>query len=546
MRYRHAILLMLGFSTLFAQDKLAQDKAAQDKPAQDKPAQEKPILVPQMQLPALQGSITAFKSMPPDITLIPHGEGARNGHLWIRNIGHALVIAGEVDGDEPDFPKNQNWILSKDHIEVWLAASTDIAMPVIGWGNQFDQNEFPKGQDSCADLGKNGMGTPDTLQARQKKCRDWVGTQQRYRPVFNRLFTRQWLLTDYYSVESYATPAYEAITRNFASDQPRYSEEVPDMLKPQGKIQMWVSRAWVSHDRPAYTFQIEIPYTSFPPLPTLELRDLRLMVDVFSPAPPGKKMGPFSTSSPFRVFGKPETFNWIRLDPARTFQMTPCDIGLAGADKYRDEHPGWFIPHASESTGWQSDAFILVNESHGYAYDPEGLSPVVRRIHNFWHGISMGEWVCGPDLAYRKGETFKQLGEVVGEEGFDAKRLPDDTLLIKSGPRVYGSEFGSGQCGACPRVDMRIFAVNQDLKLYKALDLGGIIDTDGRSEDFSFTDDWSKVIQFEQPPDNEKGEPGPWSSTTWCLKHLEYEKCEEKQNAEPPSPPLLKELRNPD
>ena len=172
MRLTHTILLILCLSNLFAQDKRAQEKSAQDKP----------ILVPQMQLPVLQGSIAAFKSMPPDITLIPHGEGARNGHLWVRNLGFALVIAGEVDGDAPDFPKNQNWILSKDHIEVWLVASTDVAMPEIGWGNQFDQNEFPKGQDSCADFGKNGMGAPDTLPARQKKCRDWVGTQQRYRP----------------------------------------------------------------------------------------------------------------------------------------------------------------------------------------------------------------------------------------------------------------------------------------------------------------------------------------------------------------------------
>ena len=93
-------------------------------------AQEKPVSVPQM-APSLQGSIAAFKGMPPDIALIPQGAGARNGHLWIRNVGHALVIAGEVDGDPPDFPKNQNWILSKDHIEVWLAAGSDVPMPVI-------------------------------------------------------------------------------------------------------------------------------------------------------------------------------------------------------------------------------------------------------------------------------------------------------------------------------------------------------------------------------------------------------------------------------
>ena len=308
-----------------------------------------------------------------------------------------------------------------------------------------------------------------------------------------------------------------------------------------------MSRAWVSHDRPAYTFQIEIPYVAFPPLPTLELRDLRLMVDVFSPAPPGKKMGAFSTSSPIRVYGKPETFNWIRLEPARSFQMTPCDIGLTGTDKYRDDHPAWFIPQVDESLGWQSDAFILVNESHGYAYDPDGLSPVVRPIHNFWHGIGPGEWICGPELSYRESGTFQQLGQTVGEEGFDAKRAPDGTLLIKSGPRVYGSEFGSGQCGACPRVDMRMFSVDKDLNLHLALDLGGIVDNGtGQSEDFSLSDDWLKVSKFEQDPANDKGEPGPWSSTTWCLEGREYRKCGKKQNVEPPNPPLLKELRNAD
>ncbi len=138
------------------------------------------------------------------------------------------------------------------------------------------------------------------------------------------------------------------------------------------------------------------------------------------------------------------------------------------------------------------------------------------------------------------------MGEVVGEEGFDAKRLPENTLLIKSGPRVYGSEFGSGQCGACPRMEMRIFAVNQDFKLYKALDLGGIIDTNGQSEDFSLTNDWARVTQFLEAQQTDAGEAGLWSSTTWCLKHLEYEKCEEKQNVQSPSPPLLQELRNPD
>jgi len=88
--------------------------------------------------------------------------------------------------------------------------------------------------------------------------------------------------------------------------------------------------------------------------------------------------------------------------------------------------------------------------------------------------------------------------------------------------------------------------VDKDLKLFEALDLGGIIDTDGRSEDFSIADDWSKVTQFEQAPENDKGEPGAWSSTTWCWEGTEYGKCAEKQNVQPPDPPVLKELRNAD
>jgi hypothetical protein len=522
MRFTGTILFLLGCSSVFAQDKS--------------------IPVPLMQSSGVRDSISDFKSMPPDITLIPHGDGARNGHLWIRNLGPALVIAGEVDGPVPDFPKNQNSILSRDHIEVWLAAATDVPMPVIGWGNQFDENEFPKGQDSCADFGKEQPGAPGPSETEQKKCRDWVAKQQRYRPVFKRLFLRQWLLSDSYSVESYAAPALEAITRDFANAPPSYPEEVPAMLKPDGHVQMWVG-----HDQPGYTFRIEIPFTSFPPLPTLELREMRLMVDVFSPAPAGKKMGAYSTSSSLRAYGKPETFNRIRLDPARKFQMTPCDIGLTGTDKYGHDHSAWFIPYGSESTGWQSDAFIVVNEARGYAYGPEGLSPVARLVHNFWHGVGPGEWVCGPTLAYRNGTTFKPLSEIVGEEGFDAKRSSDGTLLVKSGPRVYYSEFGSGQCGACPRVDMRLFAVDKTFKVSKALDLSSVVDNaDARSEDFSLSEDWSKVTRFEQEPANDKGEPGAWSSTTWCLKSSAYEKCEEKQNVQPPEPAMLKELRNPE
>src|SRR5579864_6790078 len=261
-------------------------------------------------------------------------------------------------------------------------------------------------------------------------------------------------------------------------------------------------------------------------------------------------MGPYSSSSPVRAFGKPETFNQLQLQPRRSFRIAPCNVGLDGTDKYGNRHPGWFVPQHDQVTSgseYESDSFIIVNEAEGYAYEPEGLSPVVRVTHHFWHAVGKDEWVCGPELVYQKGQSARRYDRQVAEKGFDAKRLQDGILLIKSGPLVYYSEFGSGQCGACPRVDMRLFAVDKTFKVSKALDLSSVVDNaDARSEDFSLSEDWSKVTRFDQEPANDNGEPGAWSSTTWCLKSSTYEKCEEKQNVQPPEPPILKELRNPE
>jgi len=222
-------------------------------------------------------------------------------------------------------------------------------------------------------------------------------------------------------------------------------------------------------------------------------------------------------------------------------------VGLTGTDKYGNDHPAWFIPHAGQTWEVESDAFLLVNESRGYQYLPDGLSPVVRPSHHFWQNVSPGEWICGPELAYRKGENFHLYPENVRDEGFAAKRVSDDLLLIKSGPDAYGSEFGSGTCGACPRIDMRVFALDRNLHLSKALDLSTLLDNgDGKSIDFSVAADWSSVVQFDQAPFNDQGEPGLWSSTAWCLRGTAYERCGQEQNVQPPDPPLLQELRNPD
>jgi hypothetical protein len=258
---------------------------------------------------------------------------------------------------------------------------------------------LPNGADSCADWAKQSVS--ENKQAMEKKCRRWVDLESRYRPYFKRLFVRQYLVTPDYAVESFATPAYAEIIAHFASDRPG-NDEIPALVKPHSHLQMWPG---AGKDRVGYTFAIMIPFLDFPPLSATELRDLRLLVDVFNPPEPGKKIGAYSTSSPTRVYGNPATFNLLHFDPPHRFHLTPCDLPLSGPDEYGKLHEAWFVPGTDEEFEFESDALVVANDGGGYADGPEALSPIAHPAHYFWHAIAAGEWVCGPHLSYRKGES---------------------------------------------------------------------------------------------------------------------------------------------
>jgi len=82
------------------------------------------------------------------------------------------------------------------------------------------------------------------------------------------------------------------------------------------------------------------------------------------------------------------------------------------------------------------------------------------------------------------------------------------------------------------------------MKVHQVLQLGGVVDTGMEaSQDFTVSPDWSQVIEFHRPESDEPGKPKSWSSTTWCLGASEYEECGHQDNAQPPEPPVLKELR---
>lgn len=499
--------------------------------------------------PKLPAPIGEFTSTPPEFTLIPHGKGARHGRAWVRTVGDGLLIAGKMEGGPPDFPGDKNEILLKDHVEIWLATSREVEMPEVGWANYFGETTLPKGSDSCAEWQPVLQGENDT----RKNCRDWADRQLRYRRYLKRLFVRQWLVAPGVSIESFATPAYREILTRFGGEQEVYVNEGPRLLKPQGDV-----RTWITNDGSGYSFQIFVPFTALPPLSSLKLSELYLMVDVFGPAPTGKKTGAYSTSSPARAYGDPKSFTALRLDSPANYRLTPCDLPLMGLDRRKElseddpTHDAWFMPSTNPESPYESEIFILINDINSSRYEPDGLSPGIRLTHYFWKNVGPEEWVCGPPLSYRNHSQFESFPYLVSKVGFSTKRLPDGDLLIKTGPRVYNWE-SQAQCGACPYTQLKIFDLRKDAKLFGALGLGDQIDGSSLiSQDFTMSPDWSEVTQYDKKTD-QNGEPGPWSSTTYCLAvdtkqyqtsvHV-YKPCGHKDNVQPPNPPVLKELRD--
>jgi hypothetical protein len=141
-------------------------------PAMVVPPQDKrsPIEVPQVLNRGLGMVIAPYTDRPPDITLVPHGPDARHGHVWVQSVGYGLLIVGEVDGRPPDFPRNKNLILERDHVEIWLAGARDPELPPIGWGNRLQEEvTLPNGADSCEDWVKKSVS--ENTEAMEQKCR---------------------------------------------------------------------------------------------------------------------------------------------------------------------------------------------------------------------------------------------------------------------------------------------------------------------------------------------------------------------------------------
>lgn len=493
-------------------------------------------------------------STPPTLPLIPNSPQAHHGNVWLRTTEDGLHIWGKADSGDQEirWAQQKSEILASDHVEVWLAAATEVAMPPIGWGNQFGM-DYLKSRDDCADATDSHTG--DKVSGR-RNCERWYEEQREYTPQVRRLFVRQWLITGNGPTrcfEEFASSAYDSLTASL------FPEDVPKLLKPESADPLKVEIAIdftpenrktaagreYQYNRPTgYHFHVFIPYTAFPPAQQLKLSDLYVMVDVFGSAAEGQKQGAYSTTAPKRQWGTPETFNHIRLDEPRTFAVTPCGYELEQKDLYNEPYSAWFFPSLSKNNDLHS-TFALINPEEGYLYDPGGMSPSIWPGEYFWKPLKGGATVCGPSLAWRKDGSIRRTEFNVDEQHFATKTLADGWTLLRSGPSTSPlSAFGSGACGSCPVLDFAIYAISPRGEITKALDLNEQLTGPPNAPsgaDMTIAEDWSHIILY-LAGEEEFGESG-WKSVTYCLNSHAYKQCGEAKNVQAPNPPHYKDLR---
>jgi len=499
---------------------------------------------------------------PPTLPLIPNSPPARRGDVWLRTTEDGLHIWGKVDrGDqEIRWAQQKSEVLASDHIEVWLAAASDVAMPTVGWGNQFGMQEL-KSENDCADL--TDPHTGDKASGR-RNCERWYEEQRRYRQQFRRLFARQWLITgsNYaettHSFEEFASSAYDNLTTSL------FPENLPKLLKPKSddplkaEIEIDVTpetrkteagREYQDNRATAYHFHVFIPYTAFPPAQQLKLSDLYVMVDVFGAAAEGQEQGAYSTTAPKRQWGKPDKFDRIRLDAPRTFAVTPCEYKLEQKDLYNVPYSAWFFPTGGQDNDLRS-TFALINPEQGYLYEPGGVSPSMWLAEYFWKPLKDGAIVCGPSLAWRKDANIRRTEFTVDEQHFATKTLADGWTLLQSGPSTSTvSQFGSGACGACPVLNFAIYAISASGEITTALDLNkGLTGAPDQPSgaDMTIAADWSRIILYLKGTGEEEYGASSWKSVTYCLEGHAYNQCGDAKNVQPPNPPHYKELLGPD
>ena len=421
---------------------------------------------------ALDGDLAEWQDLP------QASLGAWRG--WVSQVDSGLVLAGPL---EPD-----------GSIDLTLSHADPLELPPVGWGHQFGYEELAS-EAGCATSEFSGNRTAREREA----CSRWYQRQLAWRDTVRILFTRRWHITQDEVRETLARPVFDALSVR--------SRVALEPLEPHGKP---VARVRGS------TFEAVIPWDALPLMPSLVLNRVRVGVGRASIVHP--------------------------LPTPRRFAVTACDYALrdslivtTGRDRdYLEPSPRATAFVRPTANGNIESVVLLDNSAAGYQYEPgdDTRSPVALTAHFWTYRLDPERLLCGPRLAFARTGFIARSPEVIDQpHHVRIHKLANGDFLLRNGPRAWSSYYGSGQCGACPRVGVDVFYLDVATgAITPAFSHVGVAEPGSNEVDITMTDDWKTIAVFEGS--------SRWKVTRHCLDvaRRTYLACGEEDDVAPPSP----------
>ena len=492
---------------------------------------------------ALDGDLAEWRSRPTDQVL--RGTATTPQALvWLGQVPTGIVVAAEVRGASQDSP-------DPARLSIWLSDADSPILPPIGWGHQFGfetlNDEAECGQ---MDWGEEG----------RELCVRWYGAQVTHRESLKPLLARRWsvsVASPETIRENLADPAFEGL-------DPGIREKLAP-LEPAGSPT--VRSRPIAGAESALGLEILIPWDAFPPVRPLDLDAVILGVAWDSGT--GSRSGD----------GDPARRRMLAA-PLR-HRLTACGYGLREIALFDRPEISVRLPSEEAALFMIPDRslelrrlIVLDNEAHGYQYDPDStvVSPAAFEADYSSIDLGEGESLCTPFLTYRKEERVSsaaaqtRTGEgspwelLVDSRHLETRRLEDGDWLVKQGPRVWWTYYGSGQCGACPRAGIDLFHVEAATgRVTPALSVVTVAAGDGNDIEIDLSPDWLGVTVYRSVTDWDIEPPSTtWKATRYCFRDAGdagpsggeppkvddppgYEVCGEEESV--PEPPKQLRLR---
>lgn len=432
-----------------------------------------------------------------------------------------LVISIQSIDTFSGWPVDKAGISTGTHVDVWLRDVSEPVLPPIAWGWKWWYGEF-KTEDDCRSMGQRDGGTNADADV-VDNCRAWFKAQVTYQDTLKKLFTRRWSIAPGMASETYASRIWEVQEENVKKEL--------GVLKPHGENLIASEFTLIPDKR--FSAQILIPWEAFPPMTDLKLSSVAIEIEVYDAAENKVTM---STAMLERSGDAPEKLSEFKLPEPVEFRITPCRYGLADfvlttpKRSTHDPSPGaaaFYFPTQSRKV---DKVIVMDNQIGGYMREPgdEDYSPRLSEAP-FWSKQIPGgkdDFLCGPKLALKMGEKISRTDFDVSFKEYAHVLKTKDSIMVKAGPWVDLSYYGTGQCGACPRLNLRMFSFDRtdamqghDLFWYNAA-----LDPESSYARINISKDWKTIHIYgwsDSYSDDEPGEKEEESGAGW----REYKHC---------------------